>query len=307
MVMFKNIEDLISEAKKTTRLKLAVAAAGDEVVLKSVKEADEMGIISPILIGDKNRIEDALEKLDYNFNGQIIGTDSNREAAEKAMAMIASGEADYPMKGLLSTKTILKAMLNKEYGLRQDRLLSLVTLMYLDKEERIVIMTDGGMNIDPDLNEKVQIINNAVEMAHSIGIQRPKVAPIAAVEVVNPAMPDTLDAAALSKMSDRGQIKGAIVDGPLALDNAISLEAAKHKGIESPVAGKADILLVPDIEAGNILYKSLVFYSEIKSASLVYGAKVPLVLTSRADSSDTKLNSIALGKMVTLGLNKLKN
>ena len=300
--MFSNINDLIEEAKKEDAVKLAVAAAGDKVVLQSVKKAHEMDIIEPILIGDEAKISDALEALDYDFAGEIINTDNNKESAHKAVSLIAEGKADLPMKGLLSTKKILKALLNKKYGLRQDRLLSLVTMMNLEKEDKIVFMTDGGMNIAPDLEEKVDIVANAVEVARAVGIDKPKVAPLAAVEKVNPAMPDTLEAAQLSKMADRGQIKNAVVDGPLAFDNAVSMEAAEHKGIESPVAGKADILLVPDIEAGNVLYKSLVFYAGLPSASLVFGAKVPLVLTSRADSPETKFNSIALGKMVTMGL-----
>ena len=299
--MFENIEELIEEAKKEPSLKLAVAAAGDKVVLKSVKKADEEGIIDAILIGDKDKINSALDKLNYDFKGEIIHTNSNKESAQKSIELIAEGKADFPMKGLLSTKTILKALLDKQYGLRQDRLLSLVTMMDLEKENRIVFMTDGGMNINPDLNDKKEIISNAVEMAQAVGVEKPKVAPLAAVEKVNPAMPCTLDAANLSKMADRGQIENAEIDGPLAFDNAISVEAAEHKGIESPVAGLADILLVPDIEAGNVLYKALVFYAGLPSASLVLGAKVPMVLTSRADSAQTKFNSIALGKMVTMG------
>jgi phosphate butyryltransferase len=300
--IFANINELIEKAKEEPKVKLAVAAAGDKVVLESVKKAHEMGIVEPILIGNEERISDVLNSLSYDFNGEIIKTSSNYDSAHKAVELIADGRADLPMKGLLSTKTILKALLNKKYGLRQDRLLSLVTMMHLEKEKRIVFMTDGGMNINPDLEDKVEITVNAVEMARAVGIEKPKVAPLAAVEKVNPAMPDTLDAAQLSKMADRGQIENAVVDGPLALDNAISVEAAEHKGISGPVAGKADILLVPDIEAGNVLYKSLVFYAGLPSASLVFGAKVPLVLTSRADSSETKFNSIALGKLVSLGL-----
>lgn len=300
--MFENIEEFIDKAKKEPALKLAVAAAGDEVVLKSVKLADEEGIVDPILIGNRVKIDNVIDELDYEFTGEIIDTSSNNESAHKAMELIADGKADFPMKGLLSTKTILKALLDKKYGLRKDRLLSLLTMIYLDKEERIVFMTDGGMNIDPDLQDKKEIIKNGVEMARAIGIDRPKVAPLAAVEKVNSAMPCTLDAANLSKMADRGQIKNAEIDGPLAFDNAISQKAAEHKGITGSVAGQADILLVPDIEAGNVLYKALIFYAGLPSASLVLGAEIPMVLTSRADSFRTKFNSIAFGKMVTLGV-----
>ena len=300
--MFQNIDELLEAARKEKTLKLAVAAAGDKVVLESVKAAEEEGIVEAILIGNKEIIKKEINKLDYDFNGQIINTKNNKESAHKAMELIADGKADFPMKGLLSTKTILKALLDKKYGLRKDRLLSLLTMIYLEKEERIVFMTDGGMNIDPDLNQKKEIIENAVEMARAVGVDKPKVAPLAAVEKVNPAMPCTLDAATLSKMADRGQIANVEIDGPLAFDNAISKEAAEHKGIDSEVAGQADILLVPDIEAGNVLYKSLIFYAGLDSASLVMGAEVPMVLTSRADSAKTKFNSIALAKMVTLGM-----
>jgi phosphate butyryltransferase len=209
------------------------------------------------------------------------------------------------MKGHISTSIILKALLDKQYGLRGENILSLVTLIYLENEERFVIMTDGGMNISPSLEDKIDLINNAGRMAHAIGIENPKAAVLAAVEAVNPAMEATLEAASLSKMSDRGQIKNITVDGPLAFDNAISKEAAEHKGIDSPVAGQADILLVPDIEAGNVLYKSLVFYGQQPSASIVVGAKVPLVITSRADRAETKLNSIALGKVMTEDKNNI--
>ena len=299
--MFENIEELIEAAKSKPSLKLAVAAAGDKVVLKSVKKADEEGIIDAVLVGDQAKINNCLNELDYDFTGDIVHANNDKEAANKSIELIAEGKADFPMKGLLSTKVILQALLDKKYGLRQDRLLSLVTMMYLENEDNIVFMTDGGMNIDPDLNDKKEIIENAAEMAQAVGVKKPKVAPLAAVEKVNPAMPCTLDAATLSKMGDRGQIKNAEIDGPLAFDNAVSLEAAEHKGIDSSVAGKADILLVPDIEAGNILYKALVFYAGLPSASLVLGAKVPMVLTSRADSATTKFNSIALGKLVTMG------
>ncbi len=300
--MFTNIQQLLTEAGDRPPLKMAVAAAGDEVVIKSVLKAQKLNIIEPVLIGNKQKIKSILAHLKHEFKGAIIATKNSGESAHKAMELIKDGRADFPMKGLLSSSVILKAMLDKRYNLRQNKLFSLITLVYLKKENRIIIMTDGGMNIAPDLSDKVEILNNAVKFASVLGIKKPRVAPLAAVEKVNPAMQATLDAAALSKMADRGQIENAVIDGPLALDNAISIEAAEHKGIDSQVAGKADILLAPDIESGNILYKSLIYYSGLQSASIVYGAKLPLVLTSRADSMETKLNSIALGKMVTLGL-----
>lgn len=300
--MFENFNSFIQTVQSNPPLRLAVAAAGDEVVIKSVKKADEMGIIKPILIGNKKIIEKAIMNLNYNFEGKIIETSSKKDAAYKAMELIAKGKADFPMKGILSTKKILKALLNKKYNLRQTKLLSFVTLIYLKKDEKFIFLTDGGMNIAPDLQEKVEIIKNAVVMAKLIGVKKPRVAVLAAIEKVNLAMPVTREAAVLSKMGDRGQLGDVIIDGPLAFDNAISLKAAQKKGIDSPVAGKADILLVPDIEAGNFLYKSLAFYSGVESASLVFGARVPVVLSSRADSVSTKFNSIVLGKLVSSGL-----
>ncbi len=300
--MLANIQDLLVKAGESPILKMTVAAAEDEVVIESVLKAYELNIINPILIGDKNKIKSIVANSRHDFTGEIIATKTRKQSAHKAMELINNGKADFSMKGLLSSSVILKALLDKRYNLRQKRLLSLVTLLYLKKEKRMLIITDGGMNINPGLDDKVQIVKNAVEFARTIGIDKPRVAPLAAVEKVNTAMQATLDAAALAKMADRGQIKNAIIDGPLAFDNAIDIKAARHKGINSPVAGKADILLAPDIESGNILYKSLIYYSGLEAASVVYGARLPLVLTSRADSMETKLNSIALGKLVTLGL-----
>jgi len=303
--LLENINDLLNEAKKTDPLKLVVVAAADKVVIESIEKATRLGIVEPILIGDYAKIEEIVKSEGISDQVEIVGTASKEESAHKAMEMIKEGKADYPMKGHISTSIILKALLDKQYGLRGENILSLVTLIYLENEERFVIMTDGGMNIDPSLEDKIDLINNAGRMAHAIGIENPKAAVLAAVEAVNPAMEATLEAASLSKMSDRGQIKNITVDGPLAFDNAISKEAAEHKGIDSPVAGQADILLVPDIEAGNVLYKSLVFYGQQPSASIVVGAKVPLVITSRADRAETKLNSIALGKVMTEDKNNI--
>lgn len=303
--MLENIEKLISKAEKTKPLKLAVVAAADEVVIESIKKAAEKNIIEPILIGNQEKIKEIVDRKGLEKKVEIVKTCSKTESAHKAMELIKDGKADYPMKGHINTSIILKALLDKQYGLRGENILSLVTLIYLENEKRFVIMTDGGMNISPTLEEKVDLIKNASQMAKAIGIKNPKAAVIAAVEAVNPSMKATLDAAVLSKMSDRKQIKDVIVDGPLALDNAISKQAAEHKGIKSPVAGQADILLVPDIEAGNVLYKSLVYYGKQPSATVVVGAKVPLVITSRADRAETKFNSIALGKVMTVNKNNI--
>ena len=199
------------------------------------------------------------------------------------------------MKGLIPTADFLRAVLNKEVGLRQGKqVLSHVAVMEIPGREKLLFMSDGAMNMRPDLPQKVQILKNVVHVAHALGFEKPRVAALAAVEVVNPDMPETVDAAALTKMCERGQIKGCIVDGPLALDNALSEEAAHHKGIVSEVAGRADVLMVPEIISGNILYKAVTFLAQGAVAGVVIGAKAPIVMTSRADSSAAKLQSIAL-------------
>jgi phosphate butyryltransferase len=198
------------------------------------------------------------------------------------------------MKGMIQTSDFLRAVLNKEYGLRTGKVLSHVSTHEVDGYDRLIHVTDPALNVAPTLPEKAQIVQNVIGYCHSLGNQEPKVAVLGAVEVVNPNMPPTLDAAALTQMNRRGQIKGGIIDGPFALDNAVSVHAAEHKGIQSPVAGQADVLLVPDIEAGNMLYKSLVYFGKSKVGALVLGAAAPVVLTSRADSPEAKLYSIAL-------------
>jgi phosphate butyryltransferase len=218
---------------------------------------------------------------------------------EAAVRAVRSGQAQMLMKGLVATSMFLRGVLNKEWGLRKRALLSHVAVFEGREPNRLILLTDVAMNIAPDLGAKVQIIENAVEMAHRLGIARPRVAAIAAVETVTADMPATLEAAALAKMSDRGQIKGCVVDGPLALDNALSIEAARHKGIDSPAAGCADVLLMPDIEAGNVLYKALGLLSDRPLAAVILGAAAPVVLTSRADSDETKFNSIALAAAVS--------
>lgn len=225
---------------------------------------------------------------------EVIAAQSSAEAAELSVKAVRNGEADVLMKGNIPTANILKAVLNKEWGLRKGSVLSHVATFEVPNYNRLIFVTDAAMNIAPDVTQKAAIIQNTVEVARAIGIDLPKVAPIAAVEVVNPAMQATIDAAMLTQMNRRGQIKNCVVDGPLALDNAVSQIAAEHKGIVSDVAGKADILLVPTIEAGNVLYKSLVYFADAKVGAMIAGAKAPIVLTSRADSAETKVYSLAL-------------
>ena len=235
-----------------------------------------------------------LTNIDLN-NYELIDIKDLSEASLKAVELVSSKKADIVMKGLVDTSIVLKAVLNKEIGLRTGNVLSHTGVFAVEGYNRLFFITDAAMNIDPDLNTKKQIIENAVRLARALDIEEPKVAVLCAKEKVNPKMPDTVDAKELEEMYKRGEIKNCIVGGPFALDNAVSEEAAKHKGIDHPVAGKADVLLVPDIEAGNIFYKSMTFFAKAESAGLVLGAKAPIVLTSRADSDVTKLNSIALG------------
>jgi len=277
---------------------VAVAVAEDAEVIEAVLDAMNRKMSNFILIGDQEKIKTIIETHNLEktiFEGlEIVHAESSAIAAELAVKMVSNKKADVLMKGNIPTNVILKAVLNKEYGLRTKNILSHVAVFEIPGYDRFKIITDAGMNISPDLNQKVQIINNAVTIAKKIGIDTPKVAPIAAVEVVNPAMQATVDAAALTVMNRRGQIPGCIVDGPLGLDNAVSELAAEHKGIHSDVAGKADILLVPAIEVGNALYKSLVYFANAKVGAVIAGAKVPIVLTSRADSAESKLYSLAL-------------
>ncbi len=301
--MWDSMDDLITAAQENPPLNMAVAAAADSVVLKSAARAERENLVRPILVGDKEGIEDIIQSEQLEMDDyEIVDAESDREAASRAVELTAEGKADFPMKGMLSTSTILRALLNKEYGLRQDKMLSLVTLMDLKNQDHMIFMSDAGMNPNPDLEAKAGIIRNAVTIARSVGVEKPRVAVLAAVENVQSKMPVTEEAAILSKMQDRGQLKNCLVDGPFALDNALFEEAAEHKGIKGEVAGRADILITPDIEAGNILYKSMIVYAGTPAASVVYGARVPLVLTSRADTVRTKFNSIALAKVSTEGL-----
>jgi phosphate butyryltransferase len=287
--------------QKATQLKnqtVAVASAEDEEVIEAVSEAVKRNLANFLLYGDKERILTLINEINSDLlqesSVQVIHTNSSQLAAENAVKAVKLNEADVLMKGNIPTALILKAVLNKEYGLRTGNVLSHVAVFEVDTFEQFIILTDAAMNIAPDLEQKVQITNNAVAIARKIGVQIPKVAPIAAVEVVNPIMQATLDASALTVMNKRGQIKDCVIDGPLALDNAISSFAAEHKGIVSEVAGQADILLVPTIEVGNALYKSLVYFAKAKVGAVVAGAKAPIVLTSRADTAESKLYSLAL-------------
>jgi phosphate butyryltransferase len=265
-----------------------------------VEAAQQEGLTDSILIGDKKEIIQIAEKMGIDLNNyEIIDQTDKDEAARCAVELVRNKKAAILMKGMMGSSRILKAVLNKEFGLRDNKILSHVYTLELKNYDRLLTITDGAICINPDLKQKAQIIQNAIYYAHSLGIEKPKVAVVGAIELVNPDMPTTIDAACLSKMSERGQIIGGIVDGPLGFDNAISKEAAFHKGIESSVSGEIDIILVPNIESGNIFAKGLVYLAKAIPAGLVLGAKAPVVLVSRSDSAQSKLYSIALGVLMS--------
>lgn len=291
----KKLDTLIEMAKAKPRRRLVVAAAADEPVLEAVNNARKAGIIEPILVGDKEAIEQIAAKVGFDLTGiEIIQEADPGKASVKAVAVIREGRADIMMKGLVATGPLLKAVLDKENGLRKGALISHVAFFESPFYHKLIGVTDAAMNVAPEFDEKVTILTNAVEAYHKLGIKNPKVAVVGAVEVVNPKMEATVHAAMLTQMNRRKQIKGCIVDGPLAIDNAVSHEAAEHKGIVSEVAGDADLIMCPDINVGNVLYKTLGFLGGATSAAVLMGAKVPIVLTSRADSDRSKMLSIAL-------------
>ncbi|MBQ6819863.1 MAG: phosphate butyryltransferase [Clostridium sp.] len=297
--MSKNFDDLLKRVEGYNNKKVAVAVAQDEAVLEAIKDAKTKGIADAILVGDAYKIRKIAKKIEMDISEfEIINEPNTTKATLEAVRLVSVGRADMVMKGLIDTATFLRSVLNKEVGLRTGNLMSHVAVFEIEGIDRLILLTDAAFNTYPDLKAKVQILNNAVNVAHACGIKVPKVAPICAIEVVNPDMPATLDAAILSKMNDRGQIKGCIVDGPLALDNALSIDAAEHKGISGEVAGKADIMLLPNIESGNVMYKTLAYTAKTRSGGLLVGTSAPVILTSRADSFETKVYSIALAALV---------
>lgn len=269
------------------------------VALAAAVDAAEAGIIAPILVGPEARIRAAAEEAGKDISAyRIVPAEHSHDAAAKAVALIHAGDAALLMKGSLHTDELMGAIVSRTSGLRTERRISHAYVMDVPGHSAPLIITDAAINIAPSLEEKADIIRNAIDLGHVIGIEKPRVAILSAVETVNPQIPSTLDAAALCKMADRGQIAGGIVDGPLAFDNAVSEAAAKEKGIVSPVAGKADILVVPDLEAGNMLAKQLTFLGGADAAGVVLGARVPIILTSRADSLRTRLASCAVAALL---------
>lgn len=297
--MIKNFEELMNLAKDRGPKRVAVACAHDRDVLLSIKLAMEEEIIIPILVGDEEKIEEIAHEINFNLDGiRLVNEPDKALASRRAIEFIRLGQAEILMKGLVDTSIIMKEVLSKEMGLRTDKLISHVAIFDIASYHKVFMVTDAAMNIAPSLAEKKDIIDNSLELARALDIDKPKVAVLAAVEKVSPKMEATVHAQELVEMHKEGLITNCIIDGPFALDNAISKESAKVKGIDSPVAGDADILLAPDIEAGNVLYKSLSFLGGAKSAGIILGAKAPIVLTSRADNEEAKLNSIALAVLM---------
>ena len=297
--MSKSFEELISKANQKTLKKVSVSNAQDEPVLQAVKAAKEQNIATAILVGDEAKIREIAASIDMDLTDfEIINEPDTEAAALKAVELVHNGKADILLKGLLETKTFLKSVLNKEVGLRTGKMLSHVCVFEIEGIDRLLFFTDVAFNTYPTLADKVNIINNAVEVAHACGIECPKVAPLCAVETVNPKMQPTVDADNLTKMYEGGDFKGCQIYGPLSMDLAIDPEAAVHKGVTNPVAGHADILLFPNIDAGNITYKILVRTAKVKIGNVLIGTSAPVVLTSRSDDFQTKLNSIALATVI---------
>lgn len=295
----KHIQELIDAALKAGKKRIALAAAQEESALEAIIDAAKHGLAEPILIGDAAAIKQLAADMKADISAyRLIDEKDIAKAAAKAVELVKAGEADLVMKGILDTSVLLKAVLNKENGLNIGRLTSHVAVMEVPTYHKLFIVTDAAINIAPDLAGKLDIIANSVQVAKALGAETPKVALLAAVEKVNPdKMPCTAEAAIITQMNKRGQVKGCLIDGPLALDNAISMESVKIKKIVSDVAGDADVLVAPDIEAANILYKCLLDLGQAKGASIVVGAAKPVILTSRADTAETKLASIALAAL----------
>ena len=294
--------DLLEEAVRIGPKSIAIAAAEDEDVLLAAQEAEQRGLADCVLIGDREGIRGLAKEHNIDVSHMmIVHEPDTRVAARKAMELVRMGHADIAMKGLVATGRFLKAALDRDNGLRTGRLFSHVGIFEIPGFDRLLFVTDAGVVVAPDMEQKIEIVQNAIYVAHKLGIEEPKVAILAATEMVNPRIPTTLDAANLSKMADRGQIRGGLVDGPLALDNAICPESVAIKGIKSQVAGYADILVTPDVEAGNLLAKAISYFAKAKMAAIVVGAKAPLVVASRSDSHETKLVSMALGVVLSNG------
>lgn len=282
------------------RARLGIAAAWDGCALEAAKAACDLGLVEPVLVGDRAMISDAARDSGIDVSSwEVVESGDSVASALKTIELARSGDVDFIMKGRVQTADLMRAALNRETGIRAGKLMSHLALMWTPSFGRILGMSDGGIVLGPTVEQKADIIRNSVDAMHKLGWERPNVAVICGLELVNPAMPCTVDADLLAKMSESGQIEGCIVDGPFGFDNAISELAAERKGVKSPIAGKADLVIVPEIEVGNVLYKGLVFMTEgVRTAGVLLGAQVPIVMVSRSDGSDAKLNAISVGAVI---------
>ena len=298
--MSKTFDDLISKVKEIPMKKVSVAVAQDSAVLEAVRAAKDRQIADAILVGDESKIRAIAADIQVDISDfEIVNVEDDIEASLAAVKLVHEGKADMYMKGLIDTKHFLKSDLDKEVGLRTGKPLSHVCVFDIEGIDHLLFLTDVAFIPYPTLEDKVNIISNTLEITKACGIECPKVAPLAAVEVVNPKMPATVEAAELTRMNKDGEITGCVVDGPLSLDLATDAEAAKHKGATGrPIQGDADILLFPDIHAGNLVYKAIVHTAKLKNGNILTGTKAPVILTSRSDSMEVKVNSLALGAVV---------
>lgn len=302
--MIKNFEQLLEAAKSQKKMRLVVAVAQDDDVLKAVHEAKKMGLVDPLLVGDEAQIKSIMAKLGIDSSEyEIVHEADILLAARKSVELISSARGDFLMKGIVQTADIMRAVLDKEIGLRTENLISHVMVYEASTYEKLMYTTDGGMNVAPNLEQKVQILENAIKVCKAMGLDRIYAACLAGAETVNPKIPATVDAKAIADMKDKWDSMNVAVDGPVALDLAISKEACAHKKYNSEVGGNADILLVPYYEVGNAMGKALTYFAHAKSAGIIMGAKCPIVLVSRADTAETKLLSIALGSVVASNAN----
>lgn len=298
-MVIKNMSELLEQARKSKKKTIGVVAAEDDDVLGAIKIAVSEDIAQAILVGNRKKIEEITEKIDLKSGIEIIDEPVPQKAALRALDLFHNGRVDLLMKGDIPTGNFLKALLNKENGIKKDKILSHVGVFEVDGVNKLMYLSDVAINIKPGIEEKVDICNNAIYVAHCLGNMLPNVALITPFERVDLAsIPSSVDAALISKMGDCGQIKGASIEGPISLDLAISHKAARIKGYGRPMAGEADIFIVPDIDAGNVFYKGLIYFARAKMAGIVIGAQAPVILTSRSDSEDNKLLSIALSIVI---------
>jgi phosphate butyryltransferase len=293
--MIKNFKDLIQLARTKGQKRCVVVKAEDEAVLEGIRLAIEQKLITPVLIGGKEAIAAAAQKVGLNLSGIEIHDIADEKAAIKKAIEIIKEKGDFLMKGLLSTSVFLKGVLDKEFGLRTGKILNHIAVLEVPTYHKLLFMSDGGMNPKLDLNVRLDIIRNAIAIMKPLGIEKPRIALVAASETVNPDMPETVDAAAIVEMAKKGEIPGAVIEGPFGFDVAVSKPAAQHKKLTSEIAGEVDFIVMPSIGAANVWAKGLVYLARAKIAGIVAGAAKPIVMLSRADEAETKLNSIALG------------